>query len=78
MRLKKGTKLLGTALLALAAFALYLATAEFLYWLGLVSMPLGSLNSDIVFPLIILSLLGSIVVNKRRKLENAQSPPNTN
>lgn len=76
--MKKGTKLLGTATLALAVFALYLATAELLYWIGLVSIPLGSLNSGIVFPMIILSSLGSIVVNKRRKLENAQSPPNTN
>ena len=76
--LKKETKLLGMLVLAAGMFALYLATVNLLYWVGLASLPLGSLNSAFVFPLIILSGLGSIVVNKRRVLENARSPTNRN
>jgi len=70
--LNKGTKILGTLVLALGASSLYLAIANFLYWAGVVSMPLeGRLSSDLALPLLILSLSGLIIVNKQRRLEAA-------
>jgi len=70
---KRVTKLLGISVLVLAAFSLYLAIADFAAWYGTATLPLeGRLSNDLVFPLIIFSLLGSIVVNKRRRLENRQ------
>ena len=73
MSSKRATKLLGISVLALAAFSLYLAIADFAAWYGTATLPLeGRLSNDFVFPLIIFSLLGSIVVNKRRRLENRQ------
>jgi hypothetical protein len=70
--LNKGTKILGTLVLALGAFSLYLAVANLVYWAGVVSMPLeGRLSSDLALPLLILSLLGLMIVNKRRRLEVA-------
>lgn len=77
--MKKGTKVLGTLVLALAVLSPYLAIASWFYSLGVGPLPLeGGLSRDLVFPLIIFSLLGSIMVNKRRRLESAQSSPNTN
>ena len=70
--LKKGTKLLGIFALVVGVLALYLAAANLLFWVGVASMPLGSLNSAFALTLIVLSVLGSIVVNRRRVLENAQ------
>jgi len=70
--LNKGTKILGTLVLALGASSLYLAMTNFLYWAGVVSMPLeGRLSGDLALPLLILSLFGLIIVNKRRRLEAA-------
>ena len=72
MSSKRATKLLGISVLALAAFSLYLAIADFAAWYGTATLPLeGRLSNDFVFPLIIFSLLGSIIVNKRRRLESA-------
>ena len=77
--MKKGTKVLGTLVLAVAAFSLYLGTANLLFWVGAESMPLeGRPSSDLMFPFIIFSLLGPIMVNNRRRLESAQSSPHTN
>ena len=74
-----GTKVLGTVVLVLGVFSLYLLMANLLYWAGIGSMPLeGRLSNDLALPLLIFSLLGSIMVNKRRRLEDAKSLPNTN
>jgi len=63
-------KVLGTLVLALAAFSLHLAIADFAAWCGTATLPLeGRVSNDFVFPSIIFSLLGSIIVNKRRRLE---------
>jgi len=70
-------KVLGTLVLALAAFSLYLAIADFAAWYGTATLPLeGRLSNDFVFPLIIFSLLGSIIVNKRRRLEEQKPTQN--
>ena len=70
--MNKRTKVLGASVLALAVFSLYLAVSNFLYLAGMESLPLeGKPSNDFVFPLIIFPLLGSIIVNKRRRLESA-------
>jgi len=76
--LRRGTKVLGTAALTVGVLGLYLAVANFLQLLNIVSMPLeGRLSNDLALPLIILAVLGSIIVSKRRSLENIRSLPNT-
>jgi hypothetical protein len=73
--LKRGTKALGTLVLAAGVLGLYLAVANFLQLFDIASMPLqGGLSNDLVFPLILLAILGSIIVNKRRSLENVRPP----
>ena len=75
--MKRGTKVLGTLVLAAGVFGLYLAVANFLQLFDIASMPLqGRLSNDLVFPLILLAILGSIIVNNRRSLENVRPPPN--
>ena len=70
---KRVTKLLGISVLVLAAFSLYLAVANVLFWVGAGSIPLeGRLSRDLVLPLFLLTFLGLIIVNKRRRLESRQ------
>jgi len=70
---KRVTKLLGIFVLVLAAFFFYLAVANVLFWVGAGSIPLeGRLSRDLVLPLFLLTFLGLIIVNKRRRLESRQ------
>jgi hypothetical protein len=70
--LNKGTKILGILVLTLGSFSLYLHVANLVYWAGVVSLPLeGRLSNDLALPLLLLSLFGLIIVNKRRRLEVA-------